>query len=67
MVASNQFVSRGGMHNEDVPLGSNVNTILVAAPMLLDAEISGILPAIQKQTYDFIVHTALGLGYFIYN
>ena len=36
---------RGGMHTEDVPLGSNVIPILVAAQILLNAQISRILAA----------------------
>ena len=33
------------MLNEDVPLGSNVTPVLVAAPLLLNAKISELLAA----------------------
>ena len=45
-----RFTSRGGMYNGDVPLDSNI------IPILLNAQISGIPTATQKQTYDFAVH-----------
>ena len=35
----------GGMHNEDVPVGSNVKPILVTAQMLSNAQMSEFLAA----------------------
>ena len=39
------------MHNEDVPLGSNVK------PILVQSQISGILAVTAQLTYDFVVYT----------
>ena len=52
------------MHDEDVPLGSNVILILVAAhsiSVLLIAQILEILATTKKLIYDFVVLTILEL------
>ena len=45
------------MHNGDVPLDSKLNPDSSRRTMFLNAQISGILAATWKLTYDFAVHT----------
>ena len=42
--------SRGGMHNEDVPLGLSLTPYFSRCAMLLNAQISGILASTLKLT-----------------
>ena len=52
-----RWKTRRGMHNEDLPLGSNVTPILVAAQCYWKRKFREFLPLRRNSTYDFVVHT----------
>ena len=51
--------SRGGMHNEVVPVGSNGIPIVVAAQFIECAKLLNSCRYVE--THNFVVHTILGL------